>query len=62
MTRRAIYSKLILTIIIVVEILAIAIIIGVKWISPLLPRHTPAPTAPPTMMPTMLPTTLMPTG
>lgn len=56
MTRRAIYSKLILTLIIVAQILAIIVIIGVKWIRPLINRNTNAPTMAPTLAPTMSPT------
>jgi len=56
MTRRAIYSKLILTIIIVVQILAMATIIFVKWLRPLFTSPSAAPTSAPTVAPTVSPT------
>jgi len=60
MTRRAVYSKLILMIIIVAEILALAIIIFFKWIRPLIGSKTNAPTMAPTMSPTISPTSFAP--
>jgi len=63
MTRRAIYSKLILSVIIIVQILAIVIIIGVKWIYPIFKKYSPTegPTTFPTSLPTVSPTTFSPT-